>query len=219
MYDITTGTVDVAASSEEKCKRRTANWLLSLALVAILGATLFPIAGEEAGGWVVCLVCGDRSTAGVLLNVMLFVPLGAALALRPWPTDRCVLAAALLSASIEVAQLYIPGRDSSLGDVLSNTSGAIIGILLVRAAPTWIRVQGKRAGHRSDPGRGADSPTATGPVCAGARPAHGTGRLFASCAGDRGAARSRVGRAVRYLRWPAARDYPARPPRGRPRVS
>lgn len=126
--------------------QRTADWLVSVAVVAILGATLFPIAGEEPGGWVPCLVCGDRGIADVLLNVILFVPFGAALALQKWPTDRCVLAAALLSASIEFAQVYIPGRDSSLGDVLSNGSGATIGILLARTAPSWIRPRGKRAG-------------------------------------------------------------------------
>jgi hypothetical protein len=121
--------------------------LLRLALLVILGATLFPTSSEEPGGWISCLVCGDRGFAGVLLNVILFVLFGAALALRPWLAGRAVLAAALLSATIEVAQLYTPGRDSSLRDIVVNATGAIMGITLVRSAPAWIRPQGTRAGR------------------------------------------------------------------------
>ena len=106
---------------------------LGLALLAILTATLWPLPSREAGGWLGCIVCGNRGAADVLLNVFLFVPFGAALALERRSISQCALFGALLSAVIEVAQLYIPGRDSSIGDVLSNgAAGTGLNVVLSR---------------------------------------------------------------------------------------
>jgi hypothetical protein len=104
----------------------------------ILVVTLFPIAGAETERWVSCVVCSDRGIADVLINVLLFVPLGAALAAAGVSQPRCVLGGALLSAGVEFAQLYIPGRDPSLGDVVSNTVGSGVGAVLVVTAPYWL---------------------------------------------------------------------------------
>ena len=67
-------------------------------------------------------------------NVVLFLPLGGALALR-WPglgEARAVLAAAALSIAIEVVQgLTAAGRMAQLTDVLMNALGAWIGWLVI----------------------------------------------------------------------------------------
>jgi glycopeptide antibiotics resistance protein len=68
-----------------------------------------------------------------LLNVALFVPLGAALNLAGLSVRRTLLAGLALSTSIELLQLLvIPGRFGQLQDILANTIGAAIGALLIR---------------------------------------------------------------------------------------
>jgi VanZ family protein len=81
-----------------------------------------------------------------LLNVLLFVPLGATLALllgrRMWPW--VIAACSALSIAVELLQRSIAGRVPDLGDVLWNTVGAAIGVLavtLIRAA-LRLRVRG-----------------------------------------------------------------------------
>src|SRR2546430_5704779 len=118
---------------------------LAAALLPILVATLWPVPGHEPEGFISCIACGEHATSDVLLNIILFVPLGAAVALHVRSLSRCALSAALLSATIELAQLYIPGRDSSLGDVLSNTLGGTLGALLTRTAVLWLLPSPARA--------------------------------------------------------------------------
>jgi glycopeptide antibiotics resistance protein len=68
-------------------------------------------------------------------NVVVFVPLGAALALalRDWPMRRRLLLATLsgagLSLAIELIQTAISTRVSALDDWLLNTGGAFLGAL------------------------------------------------------------------------------------------
>ena len=72
--------------------------------------------------------------AVTILNVLLFVPLGAALALRGVSVGRTVLAAVALSASVELAQLLVvSGRTTSVDDVLLNTAGAWLGHAVLSA--------------------------------------------------------------------------------------
>src|SRR5438477_1941760 len=112
-------------------------WFLAAAVAAILSATLFPISGGDPEPWLGCVLCGERGIADALINVLLFFPLGAALAATGMPWARCLLGGALLSAAVEFAQMYIPGRDPSLGDVLSNTLGAGLGAALMPMARSW----------------------------------------------------------------------------------
>jgi len=83
--------------------------------------------------------------AGLLLeaaaNVLLFVPFGAALGLRDFSIGRTAGCGLALSAAVEGAQwLLIPGRTTSLDDVLLNTLGAVVGhALLTRLMPTRVR--------------------------------------------------------------------------------
>ena len=68
-----------------------------------------------------------------VLNALLFVPLGATVALllgrRVWPL--AMLAGFALSAAVEYAQGRIPGRVPDPEDVLWNTCGAAVGALAV----------------------------------------------------------------------------------------
>ncbi len=59
---------------------RAARPVLLLAILAILGTTMYPTGWEGAGGLTACVICGGRGLADALLNLMLFLPLGSALA-------------------------------------------------------------------------------------------------------------------------------------------
>ena len=91
-------------------------------------------------------IVGARGWAGiawrpVLDNVTLFVPLGAALAAlwcrRRWST--VLILAGLISIGVETFQWAFPsGRIANTADVIANTVGAAIGIVIargVRACP------------------------------------------------------------------------------------
>jgi hypothetical protein len=106
--------------------------LLAVASVGlILAVTLFPIPVQQAlvdqtPFW--CLVCGDLGFADVVHNLALFMPLGLALRLSGSSAKQALVAAAVMSFSIELLQLLvIPGRDGTLSDILTNSTGAWIG--------------------------------------------------------------------------------------------
>ena len=123
--------------------------LLILALGAISWLTLKPIPeqGEatQLTPWS-CLFCGPQGTADVLLNIALFVPLGAALAWLGSGRLKALALGASLSLAIELAQAtLVPGRDPALGDLLANTVGTAAGALLALAWPGVWRPSASRA--------------------------------------------------------------------------
>lgn len=118
--------------------------LLIFAFAAILLATLFP-GPMSVVPRLGCLFCGDTITADAVLNVVLFAPLGAFAAVVGWRWGRVLLAGALLSAMIELAQVAIPGRDASIADVLLNTLGVAVGVGIVRSSRWWLRPTSRRA--------------------------------------------------------------------------
>lgn len=95
-----------------------------------------------------CLVCGDLGAIDVLMNILLFIPVGVGLRLMGWPLPRAAATALALSLVIEVLQMTaIPGRDASLSDLLTNTSGAVLGHWLAHHHRIWLLpapIAGKR---------------------------------------------------------------------------
>jgi VanZ family protein len=74
---------------------------------------------------------------GGLLNVLLLLPLGAALVVasrRTWIAVAMVLA---LPAIIEVAQRSIPGRLCSFSDYLTNVAGGVLGVVIGMLVVLW----------------------------------------------------------------------------------
>jgi glycopeptide antibiotics resistance protein len=87
----------------------------------------------------------DRSPVGILGslvhflgNVVLFVPFGALVcslaASGKHPIGRSVVLACVLGSTlstfIEIAQYWHPTRTTSVGDILLNSSGALLGAIL-----------------------------------------------------------------------------------------
>jgi len=75
-----------------------------------------------------CLVCGDYGTVDVLLNLLLFTPLGLGLGLLRVSRPRAGFLIILTTATIELLQAtVIVGRDASLSDLLTNSAGGLAG--------------------------------------------------------------------------------------------
>jgi len=86
-----------------------------------------------------------------VLNVTIYVPLGLAAALvfrRKYPGPAAVAVATafgfLFSVSMELLQVYVPGRDPSLSDVLTNTIGAAAGAAFAIYFEARLRRLGER---------------------------------------------------------------------------
>ncbi len=114
---------------------------VGLVAAVILFGTLLPAGppGEEPTMWCgTSVICGTRGMADAVVNIFLFLPFGAAL--RTWlrSTSRSVVVAVLFSMAIETTQLFVPGRMTSVGDVIFNGLGGAIGTCLVATAPVWL---------------------------------------------------------------------------------
>jgi glycopeptide antibiotics resistance protein len=107
-------------------------------LAGIATLTLVPSAGTNEQQFIPLLHLVDTlrraSVKDVLLNVVgnvvLFMPVGAALRLLGASIQRTLVFVGAVSAVIEVLQLVVPGRTTSADDVLLNVLGAAIGYAL-----------------------------------------------------------------------------------------
>jgi VanZ like family len=126
---------------------RNAAWsnrILILAVAGILFLTLYPFRFDfhTPPGMVSPFLLGKGFKVSGLfdafLNVLLFAPFGFGLAekLRERGKSRrltfviAIVAGALFSYTIEFLQIYIPDRDSGWEDVVTNSTGSILGLLL-----------------------------------------------------------------------------------------
>lgn len=119
-------------------------YLIVLALVVFLPARQ---AGQVTGivGWAadqLALLGVPREPTAVVLeflaNIVLFVPFGGLVALA-FPGTRWVtvlLVGCLVSTGIELVQLAIPSRVATVSDVIANTAGTGVGLLLARVRRT-----------------------------------------------------------------------------------
>jgi hypothetical protein len=108
------------------------------ALAAIMFATLMPSPQTLTSvRW--CVVCGSLGGVDVVLNVLLFVPLGCGLAMAGIRPVRALAAMALLTLTIESLQFtLIEGRDASIGDLLTNSVGGAIGFGIGASIAVWL---------------------------------------------------------------------------------
>ncbi|WP_133176438.1 VanZ family protein [Nocardioides currus] len=123
-------------------------WIVRAVLVAYAAAMLLVVAGPWGHAlnrltvrlyvqfrytWPIAPDWALPEHYGLLLNVLLFVPLGVGLALvTGWRWWQVCLAAAAASTALELLQLVLP-RDADPVDVLTNTLGAAVGALVVTA--------------------------------------------------------------------------------------
>ena len=126
-------------------KSRIALALSILSTAAILFFTLRHGDNDLTHGWSYSLTSGDAALAELIQNLILFIPLGVSLTLARVLPGRVVAIGALLSFTVEFLQQYIPGRDPSVGDIVSNTISTALGVLLVVGAPIWLWAPPRRS--------------------------------------------------------------------------
>jgi VanZ family protein len=122
----------------EPDRRTRSNIALAAILVILLALTLAPSSSGTIDYRNLCLICGERGLADAVLNVILFLPLGLALGVRFRSKALAYALAIFVSAGIEITQVFIPGRDSSLADVLFNGMGSVLGVGLARSWRLWL---------------------------------------------------------------------------------
>lgn len=119
-------------------QRHQRSLLLAATLSVILIVTLIPSWSGERGSFITCPICEERGLADVVLNILLFVPFGLVLGQFGKRQHHVLIVSALLSAGIEFAQSYIPGRDAAAFDIVFNTAGAAVGVILARRTRAWL---------------------------------------------------------------------------------
>jgi len=151
---------------DEPARRKAAAWLLLLATIFVVYASLYPFQFDAArlelvrsGEWWRNAL-RPPPTRDLVANLLFYLPFGALVARAapaPWGGARRLLAAigagTLLSACMETAQLFVVQRHSALTDVglnavstgLGAAAALALGILGVRVALPRLR------GRRPDP--------------------------------------------------------------------
>ncbi len=109
-------------------------WLVAAATVWLLVIAWSTLRSDPAAAFRLtetswhCIVCGEGGATDVFLNLLLFAPLGVLARAAGWRVTRTVVWCAVLSTTIECIQgTLLVGRDATLGDVLANTGGALVG--------------------------------------------------------------------------------------------
>lgn len=119
--------------------------IVATIVLAILSATVLPSSNGLLRPFSYCFACDFRWLADALLNVGLFLPFGLAGGWRGKSFWKVMIAGALLSTTIELLQLLVPGRDPELRDILANTAGAALGAALVYRPRAWLFPSARRA--------------------------------------------------------------------------
>jgi hypothetical protein len=143
-------------STKENGSFPWSNRILLISAAGILFLTLFPfrflLHGKPSSVGMFPFFhwqLSENKNPGALdaaLNVLLFVPFGFGLAdkLREKGKSRAATlalvwaAGALFSYTVEVFQIYIPARDSGWGDVITNSTGSMVGFLAYETYGKWM---------------------------------------------------------------------------------
>jgi VanZ family protein len=137
----------VSADRTAFLNRRVA-LLFLLYLCAVVYLTLYPIQPESppvASRLAWSPMTGHYQAVDTILNLAFYIPLGAAafVALRGGGAGlaAATVVCALISLTLEWAQLSIPSRDGNLRDLAANSLGAFLGaaMALVASAPPVAR--------------------------------------------------------------------------------
>ena len=113
----------------------------------IAALTLLPQYGTVKAPPSFCVLCGGSSILDAILNVLLFIPLGVGLRLSGMSRRRAFAIGLVTTITVELLQLWIPGRDTSLGDIFTNSFGGFAGII---GADIWrvVILPSRRQGAR-----------------------------------------------------------------------
>ncbi|WP_433721765.1 VanZ family protein [Actinoplanes sp. CA-051413] len=129
--------------------RRLTVTVFFLYAVGVIAITVFPIRVRSAAYWtgepwwtMVHWIPGDVDAPSFVLNVIMFIPLGVLLPLLRPSLDavrRLAGCAAAASSAIELIQFVLgmtlgSRRTVDVNDLIANTAGALLGLLILRLA-------------------------------------------------------------------------------------
>lgn len=108
-----------------------------LGMVLVIGLlTLWPNPGQaplSASTPFFCLPCGPSGMSDLIRNILFFIPLGLALGVRGTSLATGLAISLGVTCAVEFLQYaVVPGRDASMADVVANTAGGVIGLVLGR---------------------------------------------------------------------------------------
>jgi len=133
------------AQSYDTAKRGTwydtAGFVAWLLLTAFL--TLTPAGSAPSTIRPFCILCGEMGGSDLVSNILLFAPAGLFLARRGVSVLAAVGIGLAISTGIEIAQIFIPGRFSTIRDIITNGLGAGVGALFYH-----VMAHGVRTGSR-----------------------------------------------------------------------
>lgn len=112
--------------------------VIAALLLVILVVTLTPSGKGSPAPFSFALTLGRRGLADVLLNFLLFLPLGLTIGWNSRSPLVAGLCGLLLATAVELVQTIVPGRDPSLSDIISNTAGTLAGALIARRPRAWL---------------------------------------------------------------------------------
>jgi len=130
-------------------RRRVTITVFLLYAVSVVAVTVFPIRVRSADYWAdepwrttIHLIPGDVDGPSFVLNVIMFIPFGVLLPLiRPRldAVRRLAASAAAASLAIELTQFALgmtlgSRRTVDVNDLIANTAGALLGLLILRLA-------------------------------------------------------------------------------------
>lgn len=116
--------------------------LLIASLSAIIVATIYPFTFEVPEGFSILHIANEfnfgSAVKDYLQNILLFMPLGIALALIFRGRSRsvfyiaffCFIVSTILSTSVEITQLFLSIRTPNLSDIICNALGGTLGGIL-----------------------------------------------------------------------------------------
>jgi VanZ family protein len=119
----------------------TAGFVAWLLLTAVL--TLTPVRAGPVTVQPLCLWCGDMAGSDIVSNILLFAPAGLFLARRGVSVFAAIAIGLAISTGIEIAQIFVPGRYSTIRDIITNGLGAGAGAVF-----SHVMVHGLRTGSR-----------------------------------------------------------------------
>ena len=115
-------------------RSRANTFAIVVIVVAILLVTLSSSGGGDGGGvsgsFSFSFDLGRRGVGDAILNFLLFVPLGIAVAWNGRPVSTAGLSGLVLASLVEILQTVLPGRDPALSDIILNTAGAMAGAVV-----------------------------------------------------------------------------------------
>lgn len=112
---------------------------IAVVIAVILVATLTPTGDTKTNVGGACLGCGTFGLSDLILNVILFAPVGLILGRMGFSITLALGVGVALSGGIETLQLFIPGRSATLRDVLTNTMGCGLGAAVSAALPVLLQ--------------------------------------------------------------------------------